>query len=45
MTVLHQAVANRLGLATLFGPMAATEAFAGEHPRRPVASSTFAAPC
>lgn len=29
VTVLHQAVANRLGLATLFGPMVATEAFAG----------------
>jgi muramoyltetrapeptide carboxypeptidase len=29
VTVLHQAVANRLGLATLFGPMAATVAFAG----------------
>ena len=28
-TVLHQAVANRLGLSTLFGPMAATEVFAG----------------
>jgi muramoyltetrapeptide carboxypeptidase len=32
VTVLHQAVANRLGLVTLLGPMAATEAFAGETP-------------
>lgn len=29
-TVLHQAVANRLGLATLFGPMVATAMFAGD---------------
>jgi muramoyltetrapeptide carboxypeptidase len=29
-TVLHQAVANRLGLATLLGPMVATEMFAGD---------------
>ena len=32
VTVLHQAVANRLGLVTLAGPMAATEAFAGAAP-------------
>ncbi len=32
VTVLHQAVANRLGLATLFGPMVATEVFAGGSP-------------
>jgi muramoyltetrapeptide carboxypeptidase len=32
VTVLHQAVANRLGLVTLLGPMAATEAFAGRAP-------------
>ena len=32
MTVLHQAVANRLGLATLFGPMVATQVFAGDAP-------------
>lgn len=35
VTVLHQAVANRLGLASLLGPMAATEAFAGEEPDQP----------
>jgi muramoyltetrapeptide carboxypeptidase len=32
VTVLHQAVANRLGLATLFGPMVATEVFGGDTP-------------
>jgi muramoyltetrapeptide carboxypeptidase len=32
VTVLHQAVATRLGLVTLLGPMAATEAFAGQLP-------------
>jgi muramoyltetrapeptide carboxypeptidase len=32
VTVLHAAVANRLGLATLFGPMAASDVFAGEVP-------------
>lgn len=32
VTVLHAAVANRLGLASLMGPMAATEAFAGDEP-------------
>src|SRR6185312_2016925 len=32
VTVLHQAVANRLGLVTLAGPMAATAAFAGVAP-------------
>jgi muramoyltetrapeptide carboxypeptidase len=32
VTVLHQAVANRLDLVTLAGPMAATEAFAGVAP-------------
>ena len=32
VTVLHQAVANRLGLVTLAGPMAATEVFAGAAP-------------
>lgn len=32
VTVLHAAVANRLGLASLMGPMAATQAFAGERP-------------
>ena len=35
VTVLHQAVANRLGLATLWGPMAATAIFAGERPDEP----------
>jgi muramoyltetrapeptide carboxypeptidase len=32
VTVLHQAVANRLGLSTLFGPMVASEVFAGDDP-------------
>lgn len=32
VTVLHEAVAAELGLATLFGPMPATIAFAGEQP-------------
>lgn len=32
VTVLHQAVARRLGLVSLMGPMAATEVFAGDHP-------------
>jgi muramoyltetrapeptide carboxypeptidase len=31
-TVLHQAVANRLGLVTLFGPMVASEVFGGDAP-------------
>ncbi len=31
-TVLHLAVARRLGLVSLMGPMAATEVFAGDHP-------------
>lgn len=32
VTVLHEAVAHHLGLATLFGPMPASEVFGGEHP-------------
>jgi muramoyltetrapeptide carboxypeptidase len=32
LTVLHAAVAERLGLVGLMGPMAATEVFAGEEP-------------
>jgi muramoyltetrapeptide carboxypeptidase len=32
VTVLHQAVARRLGLVSLMGPMAATEVFAGDDP-------------
>ncbi len=32
VTVLHQAVANRLGLMTMWGPMVATAIFAGDEP-------------
>ncbi|MCY7374109.1 MAG: LD-carboxypeptidase [Spirochaetaceae bacterium] len=32
VTVLHEAVAHHLGLATLFGPMPASAAFGGPHP-------------
>jgi muramoyltetrapeptide carboxypeptidase len=32
VTALHQAVARRLGLVSLMGPMAATEVFAGDDP-------------
>ncbi len=35
VTVLHEAFASRLGLVTLYGPMAAAATFAGERPDDP----------
>ncbi len=39
VTALHEAVRRRLGLATLYGPMVASEVFAGEHPHAPSVES------
>jgi muramoyltetrapeptide carboxypeptidase len=34
VTALHEAVSHRLGLSTLYGPMIASEVFAGDHPNQ-----------
>jgi muramoyltetrapeptide carboxypeptidase len=44
ITALHEAVATRLGLATLHGPMAAAATFLGDGPTRDGLRSTLFAP-